>query len=243
MELELKTAYEWALELEYRILDYGKWDVDEFFQIELSREQFLEYCKSMDCKIKPNSTPRKPEKYLEKRMYGLVMYNLSREQKGIQHDHAVNEFALEHPEEHREWARHWKTTMMMNGGTSCDLQEIEHGHRKIMYEGSIQKSIKALTEAGIKFSIFREPDANMAITAVVFIADERTFLYKKDQLYPDFVASPYPWSDKGKNYKPSEKEFAKWEKSNEKNYKAWVEKVGGEKNLFLREFIKPLRFA
>jgi hypothetical protein len=33
------------------------------------------------------------------------------------------------------------------------------------------------------------------------------------------------------------------EARNAENYKNWLEKIGGEKNAFLREFLKPLRLA
>jgi len=47
---------------------------------------------------------------------------------------------------------------------------------------------------------------------------------------------PYPWQDKGRGYKPKEAEVAKWETENAKNRERWVEKIGGPKNDFLRQF-------
>jgi uncharacterized phage-like protein YoqJ len=52
---------------------------------------------------------------------------------------------------------------------------------------------------------------------------------------------PYPWEDKGRKYKPKDSEMAKWEEDNQKNYEKWLEKIGGVKNAFLRDFTHPNR--
>ena len=35
----------------------------------------------------------------------------------------------------------------------------------------------------------------------------------------------------------------KWEEENNKNYQQWIVKVGGEKNVFLRDFLKDFKLA
>ena len=92
----------------------------------------------------------------------------------------------------------------------------------------------------ILFSEFYEPDLNNALTSVNLLADERVF---DRELYPDYVDMPYPWKDKGRGYKPSDKEMDKWEVENMKNRAKWVEKIGGEKNDFLRTFLRAFRLA
>ena len=57
---------------------------------------------------------------LELRMYGFVPYNISEIQKGIQFGHAIVEYGLEnfHTNEYLDWAKYWKTFIILNGGTS-----------------------------------------------------------------------------------------------------------------------------
>ncbi len=79
---------------------------------------------------------------LEYRMYGIVPYNISEIQKGIQFGHAVVEYSLKHfkNEDFQEWAKKHKTFMVMNGGTTNNGEE-PHKHvvRDEQYVGSIQK--------------------------------------------------------------------------------------------------------
>jgi hypothetical protein len=74
------------------------------------------------------------------------------------------------------------------------------------------------------------------LTAFVFLVDERVF---NRTLYPDFVPETIPYSRK----KPSEKQLVELEEKNTNNYKHWVEKIGGSKNAFLRDYLKPLKLA
>jgi hypothetical protein len=71
----------------------------------------------------------------------------------------------------------------------------------------------------------------------VFLVDERVF---NRTIYPDFVGTPYPWPA---HKKPTEKQLSQWEAENSKNYKAWEEKIGGEKNAFLRDYLRALKLA
>lgn len=74
------------------------------------------------------------------------------------------------------------------------------------------------------------------MTAVVFLVDERVF---NKTLYPDFQEEKLPYGVR----KPSKKAEIELDERNEANYQKWVEKIGGLKNAFLREFLKPLRLA
>jgi hypothetical protein len=239
-EMQLKTPYEWCLELNIRVLDLNEWPLEWYGSKEkhyftfptMPKGEFLEALSQ--CKVKANSMPRKTEMYLEYRMYGLVPYNLSPIQQGIQFGHAVVEYqqntlGLEPMQKiYNKWAKEDKTFIILNGGTT---------NRNSERLGTLNKHLKQITEMGVKVGIFFEPDLGDQLTAFVFLVDERVF---NKELYPDFVGTPYTWPI---HVKPNEKEYAKWEEANNKNYAAWVERVGGEKNVFLREYLRPLKLA
>lgn len=158
---------------------------------------------------------------LEYRMYGLVAYQLSGTiHAGIQFGHAVVEYGQlvigVPPFEaiYKKFAQKDKTFIILNGGTTNENPE---------RLGTLQQHAKALRDNGIITAEFREPDLNDTLTAVVFLVDERIF---NRELYPDFV----------KNEIVSEEE-------NEKQYKEWLERIGGEKNAFLRTFLPNFKLA
>ena len=105
------------------------------------------------------------------RMYGLVPYNLSPIQQGIQFGHGVIEYSLDFGDtpEYQKWARHDKTFIILNGGTT-------NGRR---FDGDLVGSLNRhgvdLTVNGIKNSRFYEPDLGDCLTSVVFLADDRVF--------------------------------------------------------------------
>ena len=167
-------------------------------------------------------------------MYGLVPYNLSPIQQGIQFGHAVVDYARTYEdlppqfEVYKRWADKDKTFIILNGGTTNNNPE---------RLGSLNQHMNTLRDNGIILQEFHEPDLGDQLTAFVFLVDERVF---DRTVYPDFVGSPYPWP---MNKKPTEKQFSQWEVENNKNYVAWEEKVGGPKNAFLRDYLKSLRLA
>jgi hypothetical protein len=56
---------------------------------------------------------------LELRMYGLVIYQLSPIQAGIQFQHSVTRYSRVHDSEmYRDWADNWQTSIVLNGGTT-----------------------------------------------------------------------------------------------------------------------------
>lgn len=112
---------------------------------------------------------------LEYRMYGLVPYNISPIQQGIQFGHAVVEYGLKHFKDpvYQKWAKKDKTFIILNGGTTNT-----HPH----YLGSLNKHQTMLKNNGIKVVSFQEPDLGHQLTAVVFLVDERVFNKEK---YPD----------------------------------------------------------
>ena len=235
---ELKTGYEWCLSGNMRILDMMSWDTDmvsyeESYHTEkITSREFLRRIGL--CKVKANSTPRKSDMYLEYRMYGLVPYNLSPIQQGIQFGHAVVEYQQNvrnlTPNEaiYNKWAKSDKTFIILNGGTTNNNPD------KL---GSLNQHLLSLNSNGIITSEFNEPDLGDQLTAFVFLVDERVF---NRELYPDFQEEKLPYNPKRK---PTKKEEIQIDERNDSNYQKWVEKIGGPKNAILREFLKPLRLA
>ena len=186
-ELEFKTPYQWCLELKIRVLDLNEWPLEldgskekHYFTFpSMPKDEFLEALSQ--CKVKANSMPRKTEMYLEYRMYGLVPYNLSPIQQGIQFGHAVVEYqqntlGLEPMQKiYNKWAQNDKTFIILNGGTTNSNRE---------RLGTLNKHLSEITKMGVKVGAFFEPDLGDQLTAFVFLVDERVF---NRELYPDFV--------------------------------------------------------
>jgi hypothetical protein len=225
MVIELKTGYEWCLQENLRLLELSQWPTQKTFSAESYYEEKITFAdfheRISKCKIKVNSIPRKTDLYLEYRMYGLVAYQLSGTiHAGIQFGHAVVEygqFVKDIPPFeiiYNKFANKDKTFIILNGGTTN-----ENPNRL----GTLQQHVEKLKNNNILIAEFREPDLNDTLTAVVFLVDERVF---NKSLYPDFV----------KDEKVSDK-------TNEKQYNEWVEKIGGQKNVFLREFLPNFRLA
>lgn len=235
-----KTGYQWCLDSNIRILDLSMYDLqtenaiglfeNDYFKVVVTKNEFLEAITY--CTIKDNSTPRKTEKYLEYKMYGFVPYNISDKQKGIQFGHTVVRYCRElgSSEAFEKWADVDQTFIILNGGTTNENPESK-------FYGTLQQNRDSLI-GKVPFAEFKEPDLNQTLAGVVFLVDER--VYDKE-IYPDFVPTPLP---KKKWFKGDLfGETAKIEKQNEENYAKWLEKIGGEDNAFLRNFLKDFRLA
>lgn len=219
-----KTGFEWCVLNKVRPLDLKQWETSWSFYMTSFYEEKITYIDYLDrikkCDLKPNSMPRKSQMFLEYRMYGLVPYNLSPIQQGIQFGHAVVEYGQFvkgiPPFEtiYDKYAQKDKTFIILNGGTTNEKPE---------RLGTLQQHNKTLKDNGVVTAEFREPDLNDTLTAVVFLVDERVF--KKD-FYPDFVRNEIV-SDE----------------MNEKQYQGWLERIGGETNAFLRKFLDNFKLA
>lgn len=168
---------------------------------------------------------------LKYRMMGLVPYNLSDIQKAIQYGHAVQEFnnriiddfifpggdcTLELTyvaKAFKKWRKEDKTFIILNGGTT------NLGEYTGVY-GTLNSHCDELRNAGVEVSTFYEPDLGDQLTAVVFLVDERVF-NKKD--YPDQRVE--------ENGTIAE------------TYGSYEKRLGGEKNVWLREFLSQFRLA
>lgn len=175
------------------------------------------------------------EKKLERRLYFLTMYNILEIQKGIQCGHAQMEYALMYwnDEDFQDWAKNWKTWIILNGGTSNDGRQTHYGLETML--GTMEDHLATLVQNNIKVALFKEPDLNYCLTSIAFLVDERVF-NRED--YPDF---PQYLAKKNNDFSYTFNMDLEAQYANE--YKEWVEFVGGEKNVFLKTFLKNFRMA
>ena len=194
---------------------------------------------------------------LELRMYGIVPYNISPIQQGIQFGHAVVEYGQkmkylgEHNQslntQYNDWADNWKTFIILNGGTSN--HSINRYHQTDEpFVGSMESNLVLLEQNNVDIATFYEPDLNDMLSAIVFIVDERVFNRKKYHDFGDWVIDnngdllikddPY---ETRKSIINKLKESTN--KEDQKVYKTWVNFVGGEKNVFLIDFLRNFRLA
>ena len=158
-------------------------------------------------------------------MYGMVNYQLSDIQKGIQFGHAVVEYILKHGEDgdYKKWSTKDKTFIILNGGTT--------NHRRFngKYVGTLNQHEYELSSRGIKISEFIEPDLGDQLTAVVFLVDDRVF-------------DRETWSDYGGLYyadgkTPEATEFWNWKMKFSEDEKE------ADRIVFLREFLPKFKLA
>lgn len=148
---------------------------------------------------------------LELRMYGIVPYNISEIQKGIQFGHAVVEYGqmakrfgvpqtetrqssegstyrvTSYPPEGAEIEKAYEEwadywkTFIILNGGTSNHSMNRYHDGE--FQGTMEQHLAALEDAGIATATFYEPDLNDMLSAVVFIVDERVFNKKS---YPDF---------------------------------------------------------
>jgi len=227
-----QTPYNWCLVNNIR--PNKTQDEDWFMLEEINYTEFKGFLSTGN--FKENTPPQKPEKYLELRMYGLVPYNLSPIQQGIQFNHANDEYRLIYrdDEDYLNFLLQWKTNILLNGGTSNEGHLVTHGFKQEMYVGSMQQHLADLKQNNVRVSTFNEPDLNSMLTAIVFLVDERCFDKK---LYEDFTF------DKPLSEDATPTEVATWFKEKDEAYSKWLDFIGGEKNAFLREFLRGKKLA
>jgi hypothetical protein len=110
-------------------------------------------------------------------MYGLVPYNISPIQQGIQFGHAVVEYGISNTLDHNyiQWAHNDKTFIILNGGTT--------NYYKTESYGTLNQAHDALSLMNVETATFHEPDLGDQLTAVVFLVDERVWNKEK---YPEY---------------------------------------------------------
>jgi hypothetical protein len=192
---------------------------------------------------------------LELRMYGLVPYNISPIQQAIQFGHAVVEYGqrVKLPQAmskmsinasciYDDWADNWKTFIILNGGTTNHRVD-EQG----MPFGTLNNHLLVLEENKIDFATFHEPDLGDQLTAIVFVVDERVFNRKKYPDFEDWIIENYGELIRSDYYTTSYMLATQIKQSTSKRdkkvYDEWSKFVGGEKNIFLRDFLKNFKLA
>lgn len=174
---------------------------------------------------------------LELRLYGLVPYNISPIQQGIQFGHAKDEFTVKviksildeekgfpqyELDRYLDWIKFWKTYIILSGGTT---------NLNVERPGTLNQHLQTLRDRGIFCSEFHEPDLGDQLTGVVFIVDERVFNRQK---YPDF------------NFQLRQTDLLNPQfvcEDEKLDFEDWQESIGGPKNYFLRNFLPNFRLA
>lgn len=114
----------------------------------------------------------KESEFVEFRMYGMVPYNLSPIQQGIQFGHAVVEYREKiswdeyHLKNYKQWAANDKTFIILNGGTTSNNKN------KL---GTLNLASIHVREMFGTIATFYEEDLNDALTAFVFLVDEMVY--------------------------------------------------------------------
>ena len=164
-------------------------------------------------KFRLRPTNVEPKVAYEQRMYSMVLCQLNAIQKGVQTTHGVIEYANKYAsdEEYRQWAETDKTLIILDGGVKKDMESI----------------FDSLTEFGVKFGKFQEPDLNYIANSITFLDDER--VGDREQ-YPAGGTLPQcPWSIDGNMQAPDPNDYM--------SYNEWVEMMGGAVNVELRKLI------
>lgn len=162
------------------------------------------------------------------RLYGLVPYNLSPIQQGIQYGHAVQEYnnlmmalSTDVTKDLRDafdkWRKEDKTFIILNGGTTNSNPE---------RFGTLNKYLVDLTGVGVMCVSFREPDLGDQLTAFVFLVDDRVW----DRVaWPDYDGDVY--------YVDSQAAYDRWLLMFSKDRKE------AERIAWLRNFLKQFKLA
>jgi len=169
------------------------------------------------------------------RMYGLVPYNISPIQQGIQYGHAVVEYGLFAHEmsggrandvvldKYLDWANNDKVFIILNGGTTNSRIDPV----TLRPKGTLNEHLVTLSGNGVILSTFYEEDLGDQLTAITFLVDDR--VWDKEAI-PD-------WEDAQNLMNPATIQPVYW------NKEEWDTAVGGKQNVFLREFLSQFRLA
>jgi hypothetical protein len=159
------------------------------------------------------------------RMYGLVNYQLSGIQQGIQFGHAVVEYGIKYngTPEYNRWSRIDKTFIILNGGTT---------NTNPLNAGTLNQHASALQMFyGVDTAEFYEPDLGDQLTAVVFLVDDRVW---DKETYPDYNG---PYVSIGYETKPVEPDYGLWLEQFSNN------REEAERIVELRKYLRNFKLA
>lgn len=159
-------------------------------------------------------------------MYGVVIRHLSGIQKGIQYQHAVQEYAnaFQKDKEHIQWAKEDKTAVILE----CHSTNNEISASNM---AQMQTLLAELVGLEWKFASFKEPDLNDTMTSIVFLADDRVW---DRENYPDW---------KTVVYESRLREDSALESESNPFYKVWLQRVGGPRIAQMKKILSPYKLA
>lgn len=172
---EKYTLFQWCRmnKMEFINLDnfQTKEQLDVFYNELVSKFDFDICCSLFG--VNTDVLIKKPKERIEHRMYGMVPYNLSPIQQGIQFAHALVEYREKidtniQLEEYKTWANRDKTVIILNGGTT-------NNNRRDKFYGTLNQALDSVQGFGYSAVPFYEPDLNDALSAFVFLVDERVY--------------------------------------------------------------------
>jgi hypothetical protein len=180
------------------------------------------------------------------RMYGLVPYNISAVQQGIQFGHAVVEYGLEHRNSvelghddstYTQWAKHDKTFIILNGGTTN--KRLIDG----VPFGSLNQHVITLKEMGVDTAEFYEPDLGEELTATVFLVPKQVYNKKEYLNFDEYTVNTISDLEVAYEINEAYKRCNFENKKLKEIYEEWIEYMGGKKNVELRYFLSNFKFA
>jgi hypothetical protein len=156
---------------------------------------------------------------------------------GIQNGHAAMKYARKYKndEEYIEWIDNCVTSIILNGGTTNTSNDKNYG--------SMNKILDVLLDKNIKCCAFYEPGLGNQLTSVVFIADERVFDHVKWPVFSNFMKEKLPLVEWLKWFKNGQEVYEKAKEEFNFCYKEWVELIGGENNVFFKEYLPTFSLA
>lgn len=183
--------------------------------------------------------PSMVEREKELRMMGFVPYNISPMAAGIQFGHAVVEYGLHYgnDSEYIDFAKNYKTFIILNGGTT-------NSNKDSVYYGSMDKTLEYIKNTGVlKVAEFREPDLNDALSAFVFIADEKLFDHNAYPMLEEYQKIRYCQETMIDNPHITLSIIHNQETLFEQYREEYMEIIGGEDRYEIKKILKQARLA
>lgn len=186
------------------------------------------------------------------RMYGLVPYNISSIQQGIQFGHAVVEYGLQYgnvtdnvitrhllseDSKYTKWAKEDKTFIILNGGTTN--KRLIDG----VPFGSLNQHVITLKEMGVDTAEFYEPDLGEELTATVFLVPKQVYNKKEYLNFDEYTIDTISDLETALEINDAYKRCNFDNIQLKKLYEEWTEYMGGKKNVELRYFLTNFDFA
>ena len=180
------------------------------------------------------------------RMYGLVPYNISPIQQGIQFGHAVVEYGLKHGKSnvindkvdtYTQWAKNDKTFIVLNGGTTN--KRLIDG----IPFGSLNQHVITLKEMGVDTAEFYEPDLGEELTATVFIVPKQVYNKKEFLNFDEYTIQTTSDLEIALEINEAYKRCNFENKNLKEKYEEWTKYMGGKTNVELRYFLSNFKFA